>query len=224
VRLLPIAVSGPVPAPPAPARGQLRVLVGREQAARAAAAEAAARGTKKTSGIFSDEKDSRRLFDIAVIFPSAPNRDELQRLAQPIDTAELFGWVADIQQQVRRLDAGNELGGDFRKIASELISGLAIFTDIDPGGEQAAILMAAILRAAAPPALSDAEREPETLSAATLEGWQRVAAPSSSAGRAGDRNDGRWFWLLALALFGLEAWMRRRPAHAPSEVAHADAA
>ena len=221
VRLVPIAVTGPVPLPPAQARGRLRVLVGREQAARAAAAEAAA---KMTSGIFSDEKDSRRLFEVAVVFPSAPNRAELQQSAQPVDTPQLFGLVADIRQQFRQLDVRNELGSDFRKIASELISRLAVFTDIDPGSEQAATLMAAILRASAAPALSDAEREPDTLSAATLEAWQRVAARSSFAGRAGDRNDGRWFWLLALVLFGVEAWMRRRPVGAHAEVVRADAA
>lgn len=43
VRLLPVAVSGPVAAPPAPARGQLRVLASREDAGAAAAAESAAR-------------------------------------------------------------------------------------------------------------------------------------------------------------------------------------
>lgn len=99
-----------------------------------------------------------------------------------------------------------------------------MFTDTDPGAEQAAALMAAILRAAAPPALSNAEREPDTVAPAVLERWQRVAAPVSSPGRAGDQNDGRWFWLLALVLFGVEAWMRRRLAITHSEVARANAA
>jgi len=223
VRLVPIGVSGPVPAAPAPARGQLRVLVGREQASRAAAAEAAARATvhETTSEvIFGDgtQNDLRGRF--VLVFPSAPDRAALHQSAQPIDTPELFGWVADIRQELRRLGQPNELGGDFRKIASELM----IFTDVDPGGEQAAALMAAILRVAGPPVLSDAEREPDTLAAATLEGWQRVAAPRSSSGRAGDRSDGRWFWLVALLLMGLEGWMRRRPVYAPSEVVRADAA
>src|SRR5688572_27266885 len=200
VRLVPIAVTGPVPAPPVPARGTLRVVVGQEQAARASAAEAAARELGGDLPQMASEP-------IAVVFPSAPNRAELQRVAQPLDTPELFGWVADIRQELERLGQTNELGGDFRKIASEL----TIFTDVDPGSEQAAALMAAILRAAAPPALPIAEREPDTLAPATLEGWQRVATPSSSAIRVGERSDGRWFWLVALILFVVEAFMRRRP-------------
>jgi len=224
VRLLPVAVSGPVPAPPAPARGRLRVLAGREQAARAAASEAAANELGGDLRQITSELISQKPLDIAIVFPSAPNRDEFHQSGQPVDTPELFGWVADIRQELQRLGQPNELVADCRAISYELISGLAIFTDVDPGSEQAAALMTAILRAAAPPALSDAEREPDTLSAATLDGWQRVATRSSFTGREGERNDGRWFWLLALALFGVEAWMRRRPADTPSEVVHADAA
>ena len=213
VRLLPIAVSGPVPALPAPARGQLRVVVGREQAARAAAAEAAAKTTSEVG-------DLRGRFTVSVVFPSAPNRDELWRTSQAIDSPELFTWVADIRQELRRLGQANELVADCRAISSELM----IFTDVDPGSEQAAILMTAILRAAAPPVLPDAEREPDTLASTTLDGWQRTATPTSFAGRPGGRADGRWFWLLALILFGVEAWMRRRPVRGQSEATHADAA
>jgi hypothetical protein len=220
VRLLPIAVSGPMPVPPAAARGTLRVMVGREQAARASAAEAAARELGGDLPQTASELISQKPLRAAVVFPSAPNRAELQRMAQPIDTPELFGWVADIRQELRRLGQANELGGDFRKIASELM----VFSDVDPGSEEAAALMAAILRAASPPALSVAEREPDTLGAATLEGWQRVATPTSRAGRPGERSDGRWFWLIALILFGVEAWMRRRPVDGQSDVVHADAA
>ena len=221
VRLLPIAVSGPVPTPASPARGTLRVMVGQEQAAKASAAEAAARELGGDLPQIASELISPKPLQVSVVFPSAPKRAELQRRAEQIDTPELFGWVADIRQELRRLGQTNELGGDFRKVASELM----VFTDVDPGSEQAAALMAAILRAAAPPALSGAEREPDTLAPVTLEGWQRVAAAAPSAGRPGERSDGRWFWLIALILFGVEAWMRRRPGHATkSEVAHADAA
>ena len=160
------------------------------------------------------------------MFPSAAEWEAWRPSAQPVDTPELFGWIADIRTQL--LGVWREKIPDvfFAKKTPDVFSdaGLAIFTDADPGSEQAAALMAAIMRAVAPPALTDAEREPDTLAAATLQGWQRTAARSSSAGRAGDRNDGRWFWLVALALFGVEAWMRRRPDRTQSEVAHADAA
>ncbi|MEO6222031.1 MAG: BatA domain-containing protein, partial [Vicinamibacterales bacterium] len=108
VRLLPIVVSGPVPAKLAPDRGRLRVLAGTADAARAAAAEAAARATEKTSGVFSNEKDTRRLFDVVVLFASVPAWDEQRRSAPPVDTAELFEWVADIKRELRRRGADPE--------------------------------------------------------------------------------------------------------------------
>lgn len=230
VRLVPIAVSGPVPAVPAPARGRLRVLVGREDEARAAAAESAARSVvEKTSGVFLQEKDTRRLFEVVVLFQSAPGQADLRAGAQPIDTPELFGWVADISAELSRAELGPEKtsGVFFAKKTPDVFSdtGLAIFTDADPGSVQAAALMAAVLRAAGPAALTPAEREPDTLALGTLQAWQRPVSPASSAGRSTDRFDGRWLWALTLALFGVEAWMRRRPAATTrSEAAHADAA
>ena len=216
VRLMPIAVTGPVPSPPAPARGTLRVLVGREQAARAAAAEAAARALEKT-------QDTRGLFEVALVFPSAADLPEMRSKSQPIDTPELFGWVTDIQTEWRRLGgAAEKTSGVF--FAERDTRRLLVFTDEDPGSEQAAALMAAILRAAAPPGLSDAEREPDTIAQATLATWQRDGTAKSSPSNVGDRSDGRWFWLIALVLFGVETWMRRRPVSAGGEAVHANAA
>jgi hypothetical protein len=216
VRLLPIAVTGPVPTPQAPARGTLRVLVGREQVARAAAAEAAARALVKTS-----ELGGR--FEIALVFPSAANEPDIRSKSQPIDTPELFAWVTDIQDQWRKLGGASEkTSGVF--FADKDTRRLLVFPDEDPGSEQAAALMAAILRAAAPPGLPDAEREPDTIAPATLATWQRDGTARSSPAPAGDRSDGRWLWLLVLVLFGVETWMRRRPVGASGEAVQAHAA
>lgn len=103
-------------------------------------------------------------------------------------------------------------------------TGIAVFTDADPGSLEAATLMAAILRVAGPQALTPAEREPDTLAPATLQAWQRDPAPRPALGRNSGRSDGRWFWALALALLALETGMRRSTRVASSEVAHADAA
>lgn len=230
VRLLPIAVTGPVPAPQVAALGTLRVMVGREQAARAAAAEAAARTLvpptpNKTSGVFSAEKDTRRLFEIALVFPSAPNEAEIRGVAKPIDTPELFGLVTDIQAEWRRLGGATDTEKTSGVFFTEKDTRrLFVFTEQDPGSEQAAALMAAILRAASPPGLSDAEREPDTIAQAALATWQRDGTVKPLPAVARDRSDGRWFWLLALVLFGVETWLRRQPGGAGGEAVQANAA
>jgi len=228
VRMVPIAVGGPVTAAPAPVRGRLRVLAGAEDAAAVAASEAAARATlEKTSGVFFDEKDTRRLFQVVLVFPSAPDRDALRASSQPIDTPGLFDWVADIRREFRRVTGGAEKtsGVFFAKKTPDVFSetGLVVFADDEPGSLDAAALMAAILSASDAPVLPVAEREPDTLAPSTLESWQRQS-PVSIPGRSSGRSDGRWFWALALVLFGVEAWMRRRPVAQNVEVAHADAA
>ena len=215
VRLLPIAVTGPVPSPSAPARGALRVMVGREQAARAAAAEAAARAVVKTSEL-SDR------FTVALVFPSAANRDQLWSASKSIETPELFGWVANTRRHLQELGQANEVVAEWRTLSGE--PGLAVFTETDPGSEQAAALMAAILRTAAPAGLSDAEREPDTIAPATLATWQRDGTSKSPPANPGDRSDGRWLWLIVLMLFGVETWMRRRPVSAGGEAVHTNAA
>jgi hypothetical protein len=55
------------------------------------------------------------------------------------------------------------------------------------------------------------ELEPDRIAAETLTTWSR--SPGESGDRAAahaDEDDGRWMWLLALGLIGLETWLRRR--------------
>jgi hypothetical protein len=220
VRLWAVAVDGPVPAVPAPARARLRVLVGPEHARDAAAAEAAARLVVENELGGGSSETASELISIALIFPSAPDHAALLAAAGPIRTPEAFDLAADIQGQL-----GHAPVADLRQISDERMSGLAVFTNAAPGRDEAASLMAAILRAAQPPALPAAEREPDTLGAATLEAWQREAAPAAAPARQRDRSDGRWLWAVVLVLLALETVLRRAPAAVrPREVAGADAA
>jgi len=219
VRLVPVPVRGAVPVAPTPPRARLRVWVGAAEAEAAAAAEAAARATVDVGNelvadvpLISDQL-------ISIVFPSAPDYAALQAAARPIDTPELFALAADIQREL-----GHALVADCRAISHERMSGLAVFSDAEPGSLLSAMLMAAILRASGPPAPSAAEREPDTLAAATLEAWQRDTDATQAPVRSGGSSGGRWFWGLALLLFALEGWMRRQPASESTEVAHADAA
>lgn len=86
---------------------------------------------------------------------------------------------------------------------------LILLPFVDAGSLTSAALIAAATRA-----LSDApaptELEPTTIAEDVLRSWQRE--PSATAAPAADQNgasDGRWVWLITLALLGVEAWLRR---------------
>ena len=86
---------------------------------------------------------------------------------------------------------------------------LVLFSETDAGSLASAALIAATLRATARPLLVE-ELEPSVISESTLEGWRRAASMTpASAGGDIDASDGRWLWLLALVLLGIEMWMRR---------------
>ena len=78
----------------------------------------------------------------------------------------------------------------------------------------ASSLTSAALIAATTRALSDAtpvtELEPTVVSDDVLRSWQREpdAGATSVAGEDG-ASDGRWMWIITLALLGLETWLRR---------------
>jgi aerotolerance regulator-like protein len=68
-----------------------------------------------------------------------------------------------------------------------------------------------------------ADREPGIVAASTLARWAREpAAPQADAWQRTTDSDGRWLWLIALALMGLEALVRReRRSALPRVEAHA---
>jgi hypothetical protein len=102
--------------------------------------------------------------------------------------------------------------------------GLLLLT-LDAGSLTTVALMAATTRAlaAAPPVT---EMEPTTVDDDVLRSWQRE--PSSSVApenNATGASDGRWLWIVALALLALESWLRRdRREHSVSQVARDRAA
>jgi hypothetical protein len=69
------------------------------------------------------------------------------------------------------------------------------------------------------------ELEPGRLAAPTLAAWSRPASPlAGDVEHADEKDDGRWFWLAALAFIGLETWLRRRSAtetRSPAEATRA---
>jgi Aerotolerance regulator N-terminal len=55
------------------------------------------------------------------------------------------------------------------------------------------------------------ELEPDRLAAETLAKWSRPAGQiHENAAAHADEDDGRWVWLAALGLIGVETWLRRR--------------
>jgi hypothetical protein len=132
------------------------------------------------------------------------------------------GW-ADTARAVNRDDSGHAAafpsvartadGQTLAFAAESVVQGrerLLLFSNAEAGSLISAALIAAATRAQAQ-LLPIIELEPATLSPETLAQWQRPAADLSrpQVDRAGGTSDGRWFWLLALALLALETWLRR---------------
>ena len=101
---------------------------------------------------------------------------------------------------------------------------LVFFVLTDAGSLTAAALQAALRRteSLAPPI---AELEPATLSDSLLAAWRRPSTAEAARGNAENGpSDGRWLWLLALALLGLETWLRRSSREAVAATIRHDAA
>jgi hypothetical protein len=100
---------------------------------------------------------------------------------------------------------------------------LLLFPLADAGSLTSAALFAAAARATslAPPSR---ELEVSTIADADLARWRRE--PASDSRPNSDDSDGRWFWIVALALLALEFWLRRERTAADRalEIAHDRAA
>jgi hypothetical protein len=79
-----------------------------------------------------------------------------------------------------------------------------------PTDGRAPSVAANVLRVAFAP--SFAAFEPRRISPSTIAGWSRPIGPSPANVLPRDEGDRRWFWLMALALLGIEHAMRRRRA------------
>ena len=103
---------------------------------------------------------------------------------------------------------------------------LLLFLRSDAGSLASAATLVAVTRAASP-APNVAEMEPTRLDEATLAAWRRAPATATTTRSADDpgESDGRWLWVLVLALLGAESWTRRgRREVKAAEVVHERAA
>lgn len=129
---------------------------------------------------------------------SGLQRDRVLREAARREKGGRFSW----QYPIARNDAGQDV-----VIAERRDSRLRIGLLGDPGGLTSVALNRAVIRLMNPP-MAAAELDTTRIPGAVLAAWNRKATPV--AGPAANLSDGRWFWLAALLLIGVEAWMRSR--------------
>lgn len=73
-----------------------------------------------------------------------------------------------------------------------------------PASTAAGLVRDALTRAAGPERI-----EPVPIPQQDLDAWSRRPGPPAADAPVGDDGDRRWLWALAIALLGLEAWLRR---------------
>ena len=218
----------------------LAIVSAPADAARLEAAVAAAK-TNAPPAVAAEDRN------IQLVFPGAPNEVALWETTRAINARWMFDVVAAVQTDatLSRL-AGVESasigpptapGGVtvmFEDAAGKprLVVGAAnrvgtatlTFLSLTPPGD---VFSAALIRAiarAAEGSVPVGEQEPETIAPDQLQRWARPASPTPIGSGGATDSDGRWFWVLALMLLGLETWMRRRtptPAAVTSEVPRA---
>lgn len=175
---------------------------------------------------------------IGIVLPDAPTLPDLLARARPIDQPWMFDVIDVLRKDgaVRGLARANSDGAVswpasltpvvfdaagrpvLRAGVAEVddVERLLLFLDTSSASSHtaAATVLAGI------PAWSDdvTELEPDRIDATSLDAWTRPA-PAAAAGSAiGDDgvSDGAWLWLIALALLGLESWLRREPVTEPA--------
>ncbi len=215
---------------PAEQGGGLLILTGPAERARADLALRAARTVSTISAATAHHPS-------ALIYPQFEQRAELMRNAQPLNEP----WMADVVARLRSdstfvAAAAASHAGDtayaapfvaLARTADGAVVALAarghvqgrdrllLFSLVDAGSLASAALMTAAANAmSTAPAVT--ELEPASIPEEALRQWQRpsqpVARPRAEAGNGA--SDGRWFWLLGLALLALESWLRRAPREA----------
>jgi hypothetical protein len=88
---------------------------------------------------------------------------------------------------------------------------LLIRTDATIGNSALGQLIRSTLAALAPN-FANPGKETLAISDAQLAGWSRPPGPATISPPDQRPRDGRWFWLLSLALLGVEAWFRKASA------------
>ena len=163
--------------------------------------------------------------DIAVVFPRSPEREALRAGAHGVDEPWMFDAVKTIREDpVLAALPCRTTPCPAMTFASGRVSGtprLLVFVEAAPRDLYSAALLRAAWRAAAGVS-TVAELEPRHLDDARLASWSRPARdPSGPRPGTDGISMARWLWLLALALLGLETWMRRPVNAGEMEATHA---
>ena len=137
---------------------------------------------------------------------------------QPLSTSWMLSAALDVQRSSLLREAA--AGVTF----AEQDGALVVHTDVRASSRSAPAVVRAVMLALRPTAIADPELETATISDADLAAWRRTPGPVERGGAVvSDGVESRWLWAVALALLGVEAWVRRRGSSAQHEV-HADAA
>ena len=128
------------------------------------------------------------------------------------------GWTREAALRLLREADRNDLPLSVAPDAAALV----VDVQAKPGSLEAAAALKAALDARPDPR-GLTEQEIARIPVATLSAWTREpGAADTTAWRHSDDSDGRWLWLAALVLLGLETFVRRSRAAAAREVeAHA---
>ena len=179
---------------------------------------------------------------VAVVFPAHAARDSMIKQATRLDSA----WQGDFMLSLRRntlLKSASEYAsatpacdsagvpvvhnarGDVVASVTGTSSGsghdVLVVACVDVATVAGTALLHAAESALAPVPLWQ-EMEPTVVPDELLQRWERPAVEQAPRGDDGTSTDGRWLWLLAIALLLLEEWLKRRlPSRSvltPSEV------
>jgi hypothetical protein len=174
---------------------------------------------------------------IALVFPGYPGATELAGQVEPLRQP----WQGDFLLSLRRHDlfrnstntvpacaksGGVPLRNGQGVIVATLGAGrsgsaydLLVFSCAEAGSLAGTALLAAAVAATGQDAPFP-ELEPTSIPDETLRQWERPPTEAAPRGREETSPDGRWLWLLALALLVVEEWLRRRsPRRDPSAMA-----
>ncbi|HET7698482.1 MAG TPA: BatA domain-containing protein [Vicinamibacterales bacterium] len=126
-------------------------------------------------------------------------------------------WMVNAALALRR--SGLLRDADAAIQTAEQAGALVVETNVRAASLAAPAVVRAVVLAVRPPAIADREAEVLTVPDAELASWRRDAAPLAMttyrpSGQADGDSDARWFWGIALALLGVETWLRRRDAGA----------
>ncbi len=164
----------------------------------------------------------------AVVFPRYAGRDALGRRLAPL----AHPWQADVAIAMRRYRAlaaasratdavdgciapgtplaRNDRGSVIASVAGAAGGDTLVLFSCAPPGSLAATAVLAGLGTSLQTGLDPRELDPSVVADDRLRQWERPATEVAPGGRDESSPDGRWLWVAALVLLGVEEWLRRR--------------